>query len=123
MKKIIEPTIIWLLLVSVIFTQVYILFTEENVDYSFYLGMFGIILTFVLRIKFINIYKYILGFILVLGTFNIIQFSYIEIEFELSLNNIGIKNFNPVILIFLLAFVSINFKAIKNRLSTKKNNV
>lgn len=119
MKKVTEAAIVWLLLLSAIFSLFYVQFTEDQVGYPFYIGITAIVVVFILRIKFKNIYKYFLAFILFLGAFNFIQFSFVEIEFEVSLNSFGVNNFNPIVLLFFIVFVVSNLKEF---LSIRKKN-
>ncbi len=108
MKKYTELSIIGILLISTVYSLITIQVTDYTVGVNFYLGLFVIILTCLIRVKKVKTSRYMLGIALLLGSFNLLAFSHIEFGFGFSIAGLKILAFNPVIAILLLFYLFVN---------------
>lgn len=103
MKKKVEIGILAIIFASLIFSLVYTLLTEYTVGLKYYLGIISIVLTIFLRLKYLKLSNYLLGLILIAGTFNLVEFSHIGFSIQIY----GIS-FNIFILVFFILYYVVN---------------
>jgi hypothetical protein len=119
MKKTIEITIIAILLTSAIFSSVYTMITEYTVGTKFYAGFSLLVIVNITRFISKQISNYLLGALLLLGTFRLILYSHIDHSIGFSIGPIGI-NFNIFLLFLFLFYLSVNGSEISKLLGEKE---
>jgi hypothetical protein len=118
-KKLIELLILGFLSVSILFTIVYTSLTEYTVGNKFYIGAVSVALVVALRFFNERISNYLLGLILIVGTFNLISISFIDISFGFYINTIGIK-VNFFLLFVFLFYLTVNGKELSTLFGDKE---
>lgn len=86
------------------------LLKHKNVESVLYIGLASIVISALTKAKSPKISNYILGIALLLGTFNIIMFQGKDLSYSISILENHSLDFNPLILVLLLLFVSANEK-------------
>ncbi len=108
MKKIIENAIYVLLFLSAIVSLFVIIRSSYTADIRFYIGFASIVLCYLLRLKNVIVSNYILTTVLLLGTINLLQFSYVDFSLSFTFLNITTLGINPIVLITLISLLIVN---------------
>ncbi len=121
MKKTLETIIFIALIASTLTSLIISLVTDTIVNINFYVGFVGVLIALGLRIKSVKVSNYILGIILILGTFNIVEFSYIHDELSFSIFGFNTFGINIISLLLLFLF-SVANKEIIQSIAGNSNN-
>jgi hypothetical protein len=112
------PVIIMLALLIWTFSNAYQirqLFTDEisgfTLSWQHYLALFCVIINIIIFFKFRRYYKYVLFATLMLGLWNIINFTYFKTSSDTSINGNLVLTFQPVSFLIILITYLTNLKS------------
>ncbi len=108
MNKIIEYIIPVTLIVLGIFSVIFTALTEYIVELPFYIGLTGIVISYGLRYWRKKVSNYLISVVLLAGTFGLVSFFFANYSFSLTISDITIIKFHPVVLILLFIHLYIN---------------